>query len=285
MTRTKHTVDYQYRNHTYAFSADIAQGKVFDVILDNVTDIQNWTVIGNPEHIGHVTAFAREQWKGKPQDEFAMGRFSTRVVPDEGVLYKGDGYYIQRPGHPDRLMGPFETRALATNMAKGYSLAVLYNTKFPEPTMRFRHSNGTEYTVLAVSNLHSDKPEYSQRVFYQGANGRIWDKPLEDFMRKMQLIASAEVSLKMDTRKIMSAQFMDAEGVLCTMQEARIPGTMYLGIAERGLNKVTGEPTAPVMAIDAERARQITPYLIHFLRTGSMPEKPLGALNLAELHG
>lgn len=58
-----------------------------------------------------------------------------------------------------------------------------------EPGSRWRHYNGNEYTVLVLTNEYTEHPEtYPITVIYQGANGRIWSRRLDDWHRSMTRI-------------------------------------------------------------------------------------------------
>lgn len=57
---------------------------------------------------------------------------------------------------------------------------------------RWRHHNGCEYTVKSLANVTSTRPEYPVTVVYQGDNGLIWTKRLEDFLAKMTPIPTKE---------------------------------------------------------------------------------------------
>ena len=50
---------------------------------------------------------------------------------------------------------------------------------------RYKHHNGNEYEVVIVSNLDSQRPEYTPTVVYKGDNGKVWSKTLTDFNAKM----------------------------------------------------------------------------------------------------
>ena len=55
----------------------------------------------------------------------------------------------------------------------------------PRLQERYLHQNGNEYTVVMLANLDSTRPEYPITVVYQGANGKIWAKDLDNFNKKM----------------------------------------------------------------------------------------------------
>lgn len=47
------------------------------------------------------------------------------------------------------------------------------------------HSNGCEYKVIALTNLHSSNDNYVPTVVYQGLNGLKWSRPVSDWHRSM----------------------------------------------------------------------------------------------------
>ena len=52
----------------------------------------------------------------------------------------------------------------------------------------YQHLNGNIYTVIAIANQQSLRPEYPPTVVYKGSNGLVWAKPLANFIRKMTRI-------------------------------------------------------------------------------------------------
>jgi len=58
-----------------------------------------------------------------------------------------------------------------------------------QPNTVWQHSNGNLYSILVVTNLHSQNPNYTPVVVYQGSsNGHIWSRPIEDWFRSFTLI-------------------------------------------------------------------------------------------------
>lgn len=56
----------------------------------------------------------------------------------------------------------------------------------PTPGSTWLHRNGIAYTVLFIANHATDRPAlYPQMVVYQGANGNIWARRLDDWHRSM----------------------------------------------------------------------------------------------------
>jgi len=59
--------------------------------------------------------------------------------------------------------------------------------EIPNRSSRWQHSNGQIYTVVIVANIGSDRDEYPTTVVYQSTDtGKMWAKPLDNFMAKMQ---------------------------------------------------------------------------------------------------
>lgn len=50
-----------------------------------------------------------------------------------------------------------------------------------KPGMVLRHHSGRVYTVVDIANEGSDKPEFPPMVYYIGANGQRWSRPLAEF--------------------------------------------------------------------------------------------------------
>lgn len=59
------------------------------------------------------------------------------------------------------------------------------NSEVRENT-RWKHRNGCLYTVLFLTNEHTERPEtYPVSVVYKGDNGNVWSRPLSDWHRSM----------------------------------------------------------------------------------------------------
>lgn len=58
--------------------------------------------------------------------------------------------------------------------------------KRPERGSVWEHRNGSVYTVVGFTNLHTQNEEkYPVTVIYQGDNGRSWSRPLSEWFRSM----------------------------------------------------------------------------------------------------
>lgn len=54
------------------------------------------------------------------------------------------------------------------------------------------HKNGNIYEVLLITNKYADdnkKDEYPLTVVYQGPDGKIWSKPVYDFIKSRVYIS------------------------------------------------------------------------------------------------
>lgn len=61
---------------------------------------------------------------------------------------------------------------------------------FPEIGSTWQHHNGATYTVVLIANESSDNVNYPITVVYEGfTNGKIWCKPLSNFLDKMTSIS------------------------------------------------------------------------------------------------
>lgn len=58
----------------------------------------------------------------------------------------------------------------------------------PKLQGRYRHLNGNKYTVIMLANLDSARPEYPITVVYQGDDGKVWAKDLNNFNKKMSRV-------------------------------------------------------------------------------------------------
>lgn len=57
----------------------------------------------------------------------------------------------------------------------------------PEIGSRWKHYNGIEYTVLHIANIGGSK-NYKETVVYQGNNGKVWTRELEDWYRSFSAV-------------------------------------------------------------------------------------------------
>jgi hypothetical protein len=70
------------------------------------------------------------------------------------------------------------------------SFAVVPEGDAPAPGSSWQHTNGNRYTVLAISNGDSTRPdEYPVTVVYQGADGKLWSRPLSRWHASMHPVA------------------------------------------------------------------------------------------------
>lgn len=76
----------------------------------------------------------------------------------------------------------------ATPSLKDAALYIQENFFVPKAGHKYQHINGNIYTVVAIANMRSERPEYPPTVVYEGNNGLVWCKPLTNFIRKMKRI-------------------------------------------------------------------------------------------------
>ena len=62
----------------------------------------------------------------------------------------------------------------------------------PKPRSIWRHHSGRCYTIIILANEHStDLDKFPVYPVYQGSNGRVWTRPVKDFMEKMKWVCDA----------------------------------------------------------------------------------------------
>lgn len=175
--------------------------------------------------------------------------------------------------------GPFESMGQAQTHCMAYGHSLTSGAPMPRVTARYKHENGNEYTVIAISNEHSEREEYQPRVVYQGDNGRVWDKPLIEFMSKMKLIANPSPAPMITQRGFVRTLFTDAEGRVCYMQEssAMCGGLIIAAMddIQRDRHPATGEELPGGFRVSIEQVREIVGYLIFFVQNGTLPERKL----------
>lgn len=75
------------------------------------------------------------------------------------------------------------------------SSSVAPRTDSPKPGTRWRHSKGTYYTVLIVSNGASKRQdEYPTTVVYQNDKGEVWSRPLALWHASMTQVKTARAA-------------------------------------------------------------------------------------------
>lgn len=103
---------------------------------------------------------------------------------------------------------------------------------FPCTGDTWKHHNGNEYEILLLTNQYSNRPEYPPTVVYQGPNGKVWSKPLLNFLEKMTFVRRQEQ-------------------VVCG--EVEVPHLGITGIREGGVwPGDTAQDTTPVADIDIQ---------------------------------
>lgn len=68
------------------------------------------------------------------------------------------------------------------------AVQISYGYLIPKRGQVYQHINSNIYTVVAIANEHSLRPDYPPSVVYQGENGLVWVKPLTNFLAKMTRI-------------------------------------------------------------------------------------------------
>ena len=67
-------------------------------------------------------------------------------------------------------------------------------TVIPEIGSVWQHHSGATYKVVCIANEYSDNPSYPVTVVYEGfVNGKIWCKPLSNFLSKMTSISAKRI--------------------------------------------------------------------------------------------
>lgn len=60
--------------------------------------------------------------------------------------------------------------------------------RMPIKYSRWTHHSGRTYTVIMITNRWSTKSEYPITIVYEGTNGRVWSKPLKNFLETMRKV-------------------------------------------------------------------------------------------------
>lgn len=224
----------------------------------------------------------RRQWAGKEYRDWLNSVATDGQVTEmklEQVIHDARGYWVVDPEAPAHVgpMGPYESKELARNMAWIRSLASEIGCSMPRATCRYRHYNGIEYTVLGISNLHSNRSDYEVRVFYQGDNGRVWDKPIEEFMRKLKLVVSNEPVHSITDAGPAQVMFADLQGQVCVAREVGIENKLSFGPETLFADLTTGGKVRSEMIVDKAMALRLAAYLRHFATHGRLPDNSLSS--------
>lgn len=135
----------------------------------------------------------------------------------------------------------------------------------PAPQERYRHHTGREYTVIALANADTSDPEkYPVTVVYQGDNGKVWTKLLDDFAAKMVLVSPGTVVVEVTDRGPVEVSFLDHMGYKVVLEEHPTAAHLKLGY-----------PNQMPVLLDHDRAQLLANYLGYFLQHGELPEEVL----------
>lgn len=227
--------------------------------------------------LNKLLAKLQRDWIGRTHQEWidAMTQETIDVRLDR-VVHDEQGYWLATDSG-EKLHGPYESKAYARNMAWIRPLMEETGQALPRPTCRYRHYNGMEYTVLGVSNLNSDRSEYEAHVFYQGDNGRTWDKTLPEFMRKMKLVASNDPVLSITDEGPAQIMFVDLQGQVCVARETAIEDRLSFGPETTFGDLATGAKVRSEMVMGRGAAGALAIYLSYFAQYGRLPDKSLSS--------
>ncbi|QFR59703.1 hypothetical protein VBApiPXC38_16 [Acinetobacter phage VB_ApiP_XC38] len=112
------------------------------------------------------------------------GQIASFKTPDNliDINFDGVNFNISIKDLIGRASGIDGTKSLKEAVRK---VAQYY---YPKHGQLYQHINGNIYTIMAIANEHSTRPEYPPTVVYRGENDLVWCKPLENFLRKMKRI-------------------------------------------------------------------------------------------------
>ena len=60
--------------------------------------------------------------------------------------------------------------------------------EIPKVGQRYKHTNGTEYTVVLIANANANRELYPLTVVYTGQDDNVWARPLNQWYRSMTLM-------------------------------------------------------------------------------------------------
>lgn len=67
-----------------------------------------------------------------------------------------------------------------------------HELELPKVWERYRHTDGSEYTVELVANVGSQQADFPATVVYRDDDGRAWSEPLGRFLADMTRVAEDE---------------------------------------------------------------------------------------------
>lgn len=193
----------------------------------------------------------------KPNEDFRKGVHSV-ISHDNGKNW----YFYDEAASE---VGPYASPGQAVSYAKAHEVFLDTGKGMPKVQGRYRHPNGAEYVVIAIANEHSDREdEYPPAVVYQGDNGRVWTKPLKDFIRKMTLVPPSTVTVEVTARGPVEVSFIDHMGYKVVLEEH--PTAKYLKL---------GYPNQMPVLLDRDRCILLSNYLGSYITNDQLPENPL----------
>lgn len=97
-----------------------------------------------------------------------------------------DSDYSALNDKDERTVTGFSGGWFYTNSVASWRYAVPVPVEKVTPLSRWKHSNGSTYAVLLITNEHSENQDrYPTTVVYRDYDGRTWSKPLSNWHRSM----------------------------------------------------------------------------------------------------
>lgn len=116
-----------------------------------------------------------------------MKRGESIIIPHLEITieveFNSDGWF--KVITTDKVGGGASIQSTTSLREATQIIARMFNVKVGH---RYQHLNGNVYDVIAIANIDSGKPQYPLSVVYQGPNGKVWTKTMENFNSKMTRI-------------------------------------------------------------------------------------------------
>lgn len=197
------------------------------------------------------------------------------TVYAKSLHQRDDGWYYS--DEAEQLCGPYPSAGVAHARAIWYAHAITFGKAAPYPKVSctYRHKRTEDlYTVIAIADEHCD-PVRVPLVVYQGDDGRVWTKPLDEFLHKLAFEQDSTPGLEISDNGSAYVGFTDDYGARCVMRESSHAGHLNIGLCSNLPHAGTGEELPPHMHLSTEGVRNILPYLLHFCATGRLPDETL----------